>query len=55
MRAKGFKRVVRWVPDVSNPDAKAEYLRQLAVLAEHQRRNGAVDFLPPDEDVPGWS
>ena len=55
MRAKGYKRVVRWVLDTSNPVFATEYKRQLDAIAAHQRKHGAKDFFPPEEDVPGWS
>ena len=54
MRAKGYKQVTRWVLDMSDPTVLAEYKRQLAKLAEHQRKDGVRDFFPPEEDVPGW-
>ena len=37
MRAKGYKRVVRWVPDPSNPTFAEQRKRDLQALAEHQR------------------
>jgi hypothetical protein len=55
MRARGYKRVTRWVLDISNPKVLAEYKRQLEKLAKHQRKEGVPDFFPPDEDLPGWS
>ncbi len=55
MRSKGYKRVMRWVPDLSNLHFTAEYRRQLEAIAKHQRKFGASSFLPPEEDIPGWS
>jgi hypothetical protein len=55
MRAKGFKRVVRWVPDPANPTFAVQFKRDMEALGEFQRTHGAVDFLPPEEDLPGWS
>jgi len=37
MRAKGYKRVVRWVPDPENPTFVEQRKRDLQALAEHQR------------------
>ena len=54
MRAKGYKRSVRWVPGISNSVFVAEYRLQIEALAEHHRTHGIESFLPPEEDLPGW-
>jgi len=35
MRAKGYKRVMRWVPDPENPTFAEQRKRDLQALAEH--------------------
>jgi len=54
MRAKGFKQVTRWVLDLSNPTVLAEYKRQIASLAEHQRQRPEELIELTEEDVEGW-
>ena len=54
MRAKGYKRVVRWVPDPENPTFAEQRKRDLQALAEHQRAhpNELIELTP--DDVQGW-
>ena len=54
MRAKGYKRVVRLVPDLANPTFAEQRKRDLQALAEHQRvHSDELIELTPD-DVKGW-
>lgn len=54
MRAKGFRQVTRWVPDMKNSAIAEEYERQLSVLAEHQRSHPEELIELTEEDVAGW-
>jgi hypothetical protein len=53
MRAKGYKRVVRWVPDPENPTFAEQRKRDLQVLAEHQRAhpNDLIELTADDVQV----
>lgn len=54
MRAKGYKRVVRWVPDPSNPTFVEQRKRDLEALAEHQRAHPEELIEITEDDVKGW-
>ena len=54
MRAKGYKRVVRWVPDLSNPTFAEQRKRDLQALAEHQRAHPYELIELTVDDVKGW-
>ena len=54
MRAKGYKRVMRWVPDPENPTFVEQRKRDLQALAEHQRAHPDELIELTDEDVKGW-
>jgi len=49
------RQVTLWLPDTSDPAFKAEYRRQVAAVAEHDRRAKFADRIEPDEsDLLGW-
>jgi hypothetical protein len=54
MRSKGYRRVTRWVLDLSHPVVLEEHKRQLALLAEHQRNHPDELIELTEEDVEGW-
>ena len=54
MRAKGYKRVVRWVPDLTNPTFVEQRQRDLQALAEHQRAHPDELIELTADDVKGW-
>ena len=54
MRAKGYKRVVRWVPDPENPTFAEQRKRDLQALAEHQRAHPNELIELTADDVQGW-
>jgi len=44
------------LPDTSAPEFEAEYRRQMARIAEHDRQTGSADRLDLDEDaLRGWT
>jgi hypothetical protein len=50
-----MRKVTFWVPDTRDPEFQAEYRRQMAVIADHDRRTGSGDRLETDEDaLRGW-
>ena len=54
MRAKGYKRVVRWVPDLANTTFAEQRKRELQALAEHQRAHPDELIELTADDVKGW-
>jgi hypothetical protein len=54
MRAKGYRLVSRWVPDMTNPAVAEDYKRALRKLAEHQHKHPEELIDLTDEDVAGW-
>jgi hypothetical protein len=50
-----FRTVTLRLPDTSDPAVKAEYRRQLAAIAEHDRESNFADRVEPsDDDLLGW-
>jgi hypothetical protein len=50
------RQVSLWSPDSSDPAFKAEYRRQMAAVAEHDRLTMFADRIEPDEtDLLGWA
>lgn len=45
MRARGYKEVRYWVPDVSSPEFIRRIHGEVAALNEADRRDGTADFL----------
>jgi len=54
MRAKGYKRVVCWVPDLANPTFAEHRKRDLQALVEHQRAHPDELIELTADDVKGW-
>ena len=53
MRAKGYKRVMRWVPDPENPTFAEQRKRDLQALVEHHRAhpNDLIELTADDVQV----
>ena len=45
----GMRKVSFLVPDTTLPDFEDEYRRQMAIIAEHDRRTGSADRMDIDE------
>jgi hypothetical protein len=50
-----LRKVSFTLPDTTTPEFELEYRRQMAVIAEHDRRTNSVDRMCLDEDaLQGW-
>lgn len=45
MRARGYRPVQVWVPDVRTPEFAVEARRQAALVAQHDRHNDDQAFI----------
>ncbi len=55
LRADGFRLVTLCLPDTSNAEFRAEYRRQMAEVARHDRESNFADSIEPQEDdLLGW-
>jgi antidote-toxin recognition MazE-like antitoxin len=54
LRAQGLRPVQYWVPDVRDPRARADLLRQGKLLARHPENDPIDEWIEAVYDTTGW-
>lgn len=55
MRAKGYRQITLWVPDLRNPEVRAEIRRKVRALKKHPSDAGGSAFAEAAlAEVEGW-